>query len=147
MSHTPVKKLGLLLGFLLAAPLLDSARASAADIAPPDQPGPYHVGVTTFSATMTGGRATRVQVFYPTARPPDVAFRYVILTPAGPYHLRSSLGAAEDAQALPGRFPLVVHDHGGPMVGADFNRVVQLPLHELMASHGFVTVVALHSSD
>ena len=47
----------------------------------------------------------------------------------------------------PGVFPLVVHDHGGPGPGADFQRVAQIPLHETMASHGFVTAVALHSAD
>jgi dienelactone hydrolase len=141
------KKLGLLTGFVLAALLLASARASAGDLAPPDQPGPYHVGVTTFSATMSGGRVTRVQVYYPTSEPPDVDFRYTILTAAGSYQLRSALGATEDAVALPLQFPLVVHDHGGPIAGQDFQRVSQFPLHELMASHGFVTVVALHSSN
>jgi hypothetical protein len=42
---------------------------------------------------------------------------------------------------------LVVHDHGGPAPGADFQRVAQIPLHETMASHGFVTAVALHSAN
>lgn len=114
---------------------------------PPDEPGPFNVGVTTFSATMTGGRVTRVQVFYPTFEPPDVDFRYTITMPAGSYQLRSVLGAAEDTLALPFRFPLVVFDHGGPLAGPDFQRVCQFPLHELMASHGFVTVVALHSNN
>ena len=40
-----------------------------------------------------------------------------------------------------------MHDHGGGAAGADFQRVAQLPLHEAMASHGFVTVVALHSAN
>ena len=48
---------------------------------------------------------------------------------------------------MPGLFPLVVHDHGGPGPGADFQRVAQIPLHETMASHGFVTAVALHSAN
>src|SRR5262245_63215151 len=140
---------GLALFASALAALLFVAAVSAKDTAPPDEPGPFNVGVTTFSATMTGGRVTRVQVFYPTFEPPDPAFRYTILWPPGTpgYRLRSPLGAAEDAQALPGRFPLVVHNHGGPTAGADFQRTHQFPLHELMASHGFVTVVALHSSN
>src|SRR5262249_50280210 len=48
---------------------------------------------------------------------------------------------------LPLRFPLVVYDHGGAAAGPDFQRIAQLPLHETMASHGFVTVVAPHSSN
>ena len=51
------------------------AAASNTNIAAPDQPGPFNVGVTVFSATMSGGRTTRVQVFYPTAEPVDCAMR------------------------------------------------------------------------
>ena len=44
--------------------------ASASNIiAVPDQPGGFNVGIMVFSATLTGGRTTRVQVFYPTANP------------------------------------------------------------------------------
>ena len=121
--------------------------AVGADLAPPDEPGPYYVGVTKFSAVMSGGRVTQVQVFYPTFESPDEAFRYTIQTAVGPYELRSPLGAAEDVPALPFRFPLVVHDHAGTAAGADFQRVAQVPLHELLASHGFVIAVALHSAN
>lgn len=127
----------------LAGPLA----AVPPDLAPPDGPGPFNVGVTTFSAIMSGGRITRIQVYYPTLEPADAKSRYTILTPAGPYQLSSPLGAVEDAQAAPGLFPLVVHDHGGPAAGADFQRVAQLPLHEALASHGFVVAVALHSAN
>jgi len=130
----------------LAAVLLVIAAASSADIPRPDEPGPFHVGITTFDAPMSGGRVTRVQVFYPTFAPADEEFRYTILTPAGTYQLRSALGAAGDATALPMGFPLVVYDHGGGAAGSDFQRVAQFPLHELMATHGFVVAVALHSA-
>jgi predicted dienelactone hydrolase len=123
------------------------AAASNKNIAAPDQPGPFNVGVMVFSATMSGGRTTRVQVFYPTAEPADCAMRYRIAYLAGFFDLQSPLCARPDALAVPGSFPLVVHDHGGPGPGADFQRVAQLPLHETMASHGFVTAVALHSAD
>lgn len=132
----------------LSAMLLFVAAVAGADIPPPDEPGPFNVGVTTFSATMTGGRVTRVQVFYPTLEPANESFRYTILMPpVGTYELRSPLGVAPDAPALPLRFPLIVHDHGGLAVGADFQRVQQLSLHETLASHGFVIVVALHSNN
>lgn len=144
--HNPPSR-GLLRMLALTALLLASPLASADDIAPPVEPGPFNVGVTVFDATMTGGRVTRVQVFYPTLAPADEAFRYTILTPAGTYQLRPALGATENAVALPLRFPLVVYDHGGGVAGPDFQRVAQFPLHELMASHGFVIVVARHSAD
>ena len=54
------------------------AAAPNTNIAAPDQPGQFNVGVTVFTATMTGGRTTRVQVFYPTAEPADCAMRYRI---------------------------------------------------------------------
>ena len=73
--------------------------------------------------------------------------RYRIDYLAGFYELQSPLCARPNALALPGSFPLVVHDHGGPGPGADFQRVAQIPLHEIMASHGFVTAVALHSAN
>ena len=123
------------------------AAAANQNIAAPDQPGPFNVGVTVFSATMSDGRATRVQVFYPTAEAVDCAMRYRIDYLAGFYELQSPLCAHPDALASPGAFPLVVHDHGGPGPGADFQRVAQIPLHETMASHGFVTAVALHSAN
>ena len=131
----------------LSAAGIQAAPASNPTIAAPDQPGPFNVGVLVFSATMSGGRTTRVQVFYPTAQPGDCATGYRVDFLAGSYHLRSPLCAGTNAPALPGLFPLVVHDHGGGGPGADFQRVAQIPLHETMASHGFVTAVALHSAD
>lgn len=129
--------------FAIAGP----AATSPPQLTPPDVPGPFNVGVTTFPAVMSGGRVTRIQVFYPTLEPSDEESQYTILTPAGPYQLSSPLGAVEEAQAAPGLFPLVVHDHGGQPAGADFHRVAQLSLHESMASHGFVVAVALHSAN
>ena len=136
----------------LTAASLDNSHATQVaaantNIAAPDRPGPFNVGVMVFSATMSGGRTTRVQVFYPTAEPVDCAMRYRIDYLAGFYELQSPLCAHPDALAFPGWFPLVVHDHGGPGPGADFQRVALLPLHETMASHGFVTALAVHSAN
>lgn len=121
--------------------------ASARHFSPPDQPGPFHVGVTTIPAVLSGGRATQIQVFYPTLERRDEESTYTVVTAVGAYQLRSPLGAVHNAQAAPGLFPLVVHDHGGGGVGADHQRVIQLPLHETMASHGLVIAVALHSAN
>jgi predicted dienelactone hydrolase len=116
-------------------------------IIPPDEAGDFNVGFTTFSAVMSGGRVTQIRVFYPTDEAADEQTQYTIQTPVGTYQLDSPLWAIQDAQALPGQFPLVVHDHGGGRAGRDAESVAQLPVHELMASHGIVTVVALHSAD
>jgi len=121
--------------------------AVANDLPPPDQKGPYNVGSYLFNATMTGGRVARVQVFYPTLELPNPASSYTITFAPGTYSLKSPLGAAHDALPAPGAFPLVVYDHGGPPAGQDFQRVSQVPLHELMASHGIIVVLALHSGD
>ena len=136
-----------MLAVLTVVAIAGPATASPPDLAPPDGPGSFNVGVTTFSAIMSAGRVTRIQVYYPTLESPDAVSRYTILTPAGSYQLSSPLGAVPDAQAAPGLFPLVVHDHGGQPAGADFQRVSQLPMHEAMASHGFVVAVALHSAN
>jgi hypothetical protein len=117
-----------------SSPATQVAAAANPNIAAPDQPGPFNVGVMVFSATMSDGRTTRVQVFYPTAEPGpralrrrpsagDCAMRYRIDFLAGFYELQSPLCARPDARALPGLFPLVVHDHGGGGPGADFQRV------------------------
>lgn len=118
-----------------------------APLVPPTERGPYNVGTTLFTATMSGGRFARVQVFYPTRAAADPASVYTIVTPAGFYRIRSPLGAVVNAVAEPGAFPVIAYDHGGAAAGGDIQRVTQVPLHERMATHGFVVVVALHSAD
>jgi hypothetical protein len=68
-------------------------------------------------------------------------------TPTTVYEVRSPLCAVLDAPVAPGRFPLIVMDHGGPPPGADAQRINQLPVHESLASHGFIVALALHSGD
>ena len=121
-----------------------NVKAAAAAV---DDTGPYNVGFTVFTATMTGGRASRVQVYYPSLATPDCGTTYTISTAVGTYELTSPLCAVEDAPAAQGAFPLIVHGHGGSVAGPDYQRIAQLPLHEALASHGFVVVVALHSAD
>src|SRR4051794_39361948 len=101
------------------------AAAANENIAAPDQPGPFNVGVIVFSATMSGGRTTSVQVFYPTAEPVDCAMRYRIAYLSGFYELQSPQCARPNAVAVPGLFPLVVHHHGGPGPGDDLPRGAQ----------------------
>jgi hypothetical protein len=133
--------------FVLAVVVAIGAPAQAETVLRPDGPGQYNVGTTTFTATMTGGRVARVQVFYPTLERPSCPRKYTIQSAAGPYEVTSPLCAVENAPVAPGRFPLIVHDHGGPTAGADSQRVSQLPVHELLATHGFIVVVSLHSAD
>jgi len=94
--------------------VIQAAGAANTRIDAPDQPGPFNVGVMVFSATLSGGRTTRVQVFYPTAEPVDCAMRYRVDYLTGFYELQSPQCAHPNATAFPGSFPLVVHDHGGP---------------------------------
>ena len=147
--HLCTARLALIVFAALTATLVTTRVVCGKDqpIAPPDEPGPFNVGCTTLLAPMSGGRVTQIRVFYPTLEEADHQTQYTIQTPVGTYELDSPLWAVEDAQPLPGRFPLVVHDHGGPPQGPDFQSVAQLNVHELMASHGIVTVVALHSAD
>jgi dienelactone hydrolase len=124
-----------------------NAQESQERVPAPDAPGPYNVGTTTFPAIMTGGRVTLVQVFYPTLDEGDCDRKYTIQSPPGPYQVTSPSCAVENATVAPGPFAWVVYDHGGGGPGGDFQRVVQSPLHELQATHGFPTFVALHSGD
>src|SRR5262249_14969641 len=94
-----------------------------------------------------GGRATRVQVYYPTDAAPDCATRYTVNNAGGSFQLTSPLCAAVDAAPATGPFPLIVFDHGGGVAGADHQRFAFLPLPELLATHGFIVAVALHSAD
>jgi predicted dienelactone hydrolase len=127
----------------LASPELSPGRTV---LTAPELKGAYNVGITVFSATLTAGRSARVQVYYPTLAPPDCGTRFTISTAAGTYQLSSPTCAVEDAAAAPQAFPLIVYDHGGTPAGADGQRIAQLPLHEALASHGFIVVVALHSA-
>jgi predicted dienelactone hydrolase len=131
------------------AVLLVPTMLSGKDIDRPDQPGRYDVGFTTFTAVMTGGRMTQVRVFYPTLDASDHPTEYTIRAAvgSGTYQLASPLWALQDAQPLPGQFPLVVYDHGGNPAGTDFQSVSEVNVQELMASHGIVSAVALHSAD
>ncbi len=147
---------------VLAAVFVTAATASARQADTPDRRGPYNVGVTTFCAVMSAGRVTRVQVFYPTLAHADADTTYAVYPPVNQsnplgtclpagaelYRLSSPLRAVQDANPVPReRFPLIVHDHGGQPAGGDFQRFSQLPVHETLASHGFVVAVALHSAN
>ena len=147
MNVTRIEALRTLPLMSLGVVLFGAASGAAQNIAPPHEPGPFTVGVTTFSATMTAGRVARVQVYYPTLQPLNCQTTYTVLTAVGSYQLRSPLCAVQNGQAVPGLFPLIVHDHGGMPAGADFQRLSQLPVHETLASHGFVVAVGLHSAD
>ncbi|HEX5034519.1 MAG TPA: hypothetical protein VFW62_08575 [bacterium] len=115
---------------------------------PPDQPGPYNVGIRTFeNVPMSGGRLTRVQIFYPTSEPADCDTKYLIQGVGGNFERQSLLCAVPNAAPAAGLFPLVVHDHGGGAAGNDAQRISQMPLHELMASHGFIVALARHSAN
>jgi hypothetical protein len=132
--------------FLLAVALCAPSVARG-DIVPPTERGPYNVGTSLFTAEMSGGRVARVQAFYPTRAAPDPDGGYAIVAPNGSYRVRSIYGAVADAVAEPGAFPLIAWDHGGTLPGGDSQRASQLRVHELMATHGLVTFLALHSGD
>src|SRR5262245_58738300 len=91
---------------LIAFALFAATTAHAKDpkLSPPYEPGPFNVGWTTFSAPMSGGRVTKVRVFYPADEAADHQTQYTIQATAGTYQLDSPLWAVQNAQALPGQF-------------------------------------------
>ena len=125
-----------------------SPGSTFSNLAPPDEKGPYNVGIRTFeNVPMSAGRLTRVQVFYPTLDPPNCDTRYTVIGVGGTYLRSSPLCAVQNASVAAGTFPLVAYDHGGGAAGNDAQRTNQMPLHETMASHGFVVAVARHSAN
>jgi len=126
------------------------------NIAAPDKKGPYDVGFRLFdNVPASAGPLPRVQVFYPTDPidpnfdPTDCPNTYtiqgVVQGVVGTYPRSSPLCAIQNATPAAGPFPLIVHDHGGGAAGADQQRLSQLPVYELLASHGFVVVAPRHS--
>ncbi len=114
----------------------------------PDEMGPYNVGIRTFENVPVFGPALpRIQVYYPTLSQPNCQTTYTITGVGGTYLRSSPLCAVQNASPAPGKFPLVVHSHGGGGPGADQQRLSQLPVHETLASHGFVIVVPRHNGN
>jgi hypothetical protein len=130
--------------------ILASAMASA-DLAAPDQPGPYKVGFTTFPSTVGDNLPTTITVWYPhcavgsagcSSNPPGTP-TYLLTTFRSPnpqVMVRSPLGAVEDASVQQGSFPMVVWSHGGPAFTRTRarQRLDNFPLMEHLASHGFI---------
>ncbi|HKY63523.1 MAG TPA: hypothetical protein VJR29_08900 [bacterium] len=127
---------------------LSSQVYGKAKAAPPDQKGPYNVGIRTIdNVPMSGGRLARVQLFYPTSAPADCDTKYTIIGVGGSFERSSPLCAVQNAAPAAGLFPLVVYNHGGNAAGVDAQRIAQMPLQELMASHGFIVIVQRHSAN
>ncbi len=145
--------------FFLAGQLQAKAQDTGFNnIDPPDEKGPYNVGfriITTFPGL------TRIIVYYPTD-PIDPTFdptncpnTYHLeealpsLPPQTGSYMRSSpLCSVENATVAAGElFPLVVHDHGGGGAGSDAQMLGQAPLHETLATHGFIVVAMRHSAN
>lgn len=117
----------------------------------PDEKGPYNVGIRTFvNVPVFGPPLPSIQVFYPTLATANCQTEYTIAytvpgVGVGNYQRTSPLCAVQDATPAQGAFPLVVHSHGGGAPGDDAQRISQLPVHETLASHGFVVVVPRHN--
>src|SRR4051812_45648051 len=106
---------------------------------PPDKQGPFNGGISAFPVTLSTGRPTKIQLFYPTNDAPDPNCTYTIdvaLPAAGQYTIKPEYGAKVNAVPVksptgtPLKFPLIVHDHGGVKKGADLHRIGQFPVHE-----------------
>ena len=93
-----ITRLALVVFAALAATTLT---ASGKDIIPPDEPGPFNVGYTTFLTELSGGRVTQIRVFYPTFEAADGKTQYTIRAAAGTEMLSSSLlGIVSTAAAM-----------------------------------------------
>jgi hypothetical protein len=130
----------------------DAVPSSAStDLAPPELPGPYRVGFTTFPGTVGNDLPTRITVWYPHCAVSDAGcfanpagtptYSLTLFTSPNPQIvLPSPLGAVEDGSVMDGAFPLVVWAHGGPPYAPnrERNRLSNFDLMEHLASHGIV---------
>lgn len=115
---------------------------------PPEEKGPYNVGIRTIdNVPMSSGRLARVQLFYPTKARANCDTKYVIQGVGGSFERSSPLCAVQDAAPASGKFPLIVYNHGGNAAGVDAQRIAQMPIQELMASHGFIVILQRHSAN
>jgi len=124
---------------------------ASADVPPPEQPGPYKIGFTTFPSTLGDNLPTTITVWYPhcavgnadcSSHPPGMP-TYPLMTFALPNPqvvVGSPLGAVEDASVQQGSFPLIVWSHGGPAFTRTRarQRLDNFKLMEHLASHGFI---------
>jgi hypothetical protein len=137
----------LALAMALVLGISDLAQAKFKRHYPPEEKGPYNVGIRTIdNVPMSSGRLARVQLFYPTLAPANCDTVYTIQGVGGTFERSSPLCAVQDAAPAAGKFPLVVFDHGGGGPGVDAQRISQLPVHELMASHGLIVILQRHSA-
>src|SRR4030095_15740930 len=136
--------------FILGHPQAKAQDQAFNNIPPPDEKGPYNVGVRTFADVPVsgGGTLSLIHVSYPTDPtlvPPNCQTKFTIVDTGGTYQLSSPLCAAPNAPIAPGTFPLIIHDHGGGTVGSADAMITRVPVHETWASHGFVVVAIRHS--
>lgn len=107
---------------------------------PPQELGPYGIGVTTLSVT-SGGRELPIEVWYPAKRtgtPEQYVLKIGVLELA---RFDSPLGARRDASldARGGPYPTVVFSHGN-----GGTRIQSVYLTEYLATHGFVVAAPDH---
>ena len=111
------------------------AAAALEDPLPPDDWGPYDVGVTRIEFVDERGKELVAEVWYPASveafDKPDGYTEVPILTEA-----------YRDVPAIPGAFPLVAFTHGHLAI-----RYQSIYLTEYLASHGFVVVSPDHPGD
>lgn len=110
--------------------------------------GPYNVGTVTIkNVSVTGGNTVNMTLWYPTKQRALKQAQYVTDDISGAFYssgakfiLRSPNNAIENAKPASGRFPLIINSHGAIPPFSDLFRLINLPKHEHMASHGFVVL-------
>lgn len=102
-------------------------------------PGPHAVGVRTECLT-TASRSLTIEVWYPAAPGTLPGGTYATLLRDGVTPVTLHGLAARDAEAAPGRWPLVILSHGYPG-----NRFLMAHLGEALASRGYLVAAADHA--
>ncbi len=119
---------------LLLALACDTEPEAEAPWAPPDEPGPYAAGVTTFWITGAHDEEIAVEVWYPAIEPTGEDPSPYLEVPMAGTAYREAKPAAEG-----GPFPLIAFSHGSRGI-----RYQSIYLTEHWAQHGFVVVAPDH---
>lgn len=109
--------------------------------------GPYNVGFqTVYDIPLPNGQMTNLAIWYPSNQQygPPADYTTWMVNPSALFTLPSKANARENIPICPGKYPLVVLDHGGFYGNRDAGRFQSMHYAEHYASHGFISVGYTH---
>jgi hypothetical protein len=103
--------------------------------------GPYGISHMIIHNVIISDHMTNVSIWYPTNAVSGAPADYTTSFYSNAFfRMPSPLGAFENATPAPGIFPLLIFGHGSSHIDRDTGRIVNMPMNEFLASHGFISV-------